>query len=97
MSNQKLDKAQVLEIRERRSEGETLQSIADAFGISHTTVGRISRGQQWQEVGGERVYGCARTARLDSDPESVYLRWESGENYSQIAAALGVSRGSLGR
>ncbi len=43
----KLKLAQVTEIRQRRTSGETLKSIAAAFGIHWSTVARISQGETW--------------------------------------------------
>jgi hypothetical protein len=46
----KLTAEQVVEICARRARGETLQSIADRFGVSNQRVHEIVRGEGWQNV-----------------------------------------------
>jgi HNH endonuclease len=41
--NSKLSEPQIVELRRLRSEGQTLMSLGQRFGIDHTTVGRIVR------------------------------------------------------
>lgn len=44
----KLTAEDVIEIRKRRASGETLISIARAFGISQNHVSNIARGERWK-------------------------------------------------
>ena len=88
----KLDEAAVLKIRERRAAGETIESIANDFGVSNTWIGKISRGEWWKKVGGARIHGHARTFVVDANAEAIYQRWASGETVGEIAASLGVGR-----
>ena len=46
----KLTVADVVEIKERIWHGEKQRSIAEAFGVSQTTISNILRGYQWGEV-----------------------------------------------
>ena len=81
----KLTDGDILEIRRRRADGETVSSIAAGFGISSTHVSAIARGDAWAHIGGERTL----TARERFDCETVYQRWARGESVTHIAAALG--------
>ena len=47
VSNSKLTAPQVIEMRRRRALGETLTSLAKAFGITKGTVSSICRGRSW--------------------------------------------------
>jgi transcriptional regulator with XRE-family HTH domain len=49
-----LEPGQVLEIRERYSQGETQGSLCRAFGVSIGTIGRIVRGETWNQYQGPR-------------------------------------------
>lgn len=51
----KLTKADVLDIRNRRASGETLQQIACIHGISEQLVSRVARGDRWKHAGGPIV------------------------------------------
>lgn len=46
----KLNDAAVREIRRRRAAGEPQKSIAEAFGVSHQAVSKITRGDRWKLV-----------------------------------------------
>ena len=46
----KLTSQKVLEIRERLSNGETLVSIAQAYGVSKSTIGNIKTKTNWKSV-----------------------------------------------
>lgn len=46
---------QVLEIRERYSQGETQGSLCRAFSVSIGTIGRIVRGETWNQHAGPRA------------------------------------------
>ena len=48
--NAKLKESDILAIRERRIRGETLQSIADDYGVSNVTIYRICSGKRWKHV-----------------------------------------------
>jgi DNA invertase Pin-like site-specific DNA recombinase len=44
----KLTVKQVKEIKERRSKGEKLKSIAKDYGVTYQTVSKIARGDRWK-------------------------------------------------
>lgn len=46
----KLTKTQVIEIRSRRKQGETLSSLAVEFGISKSYVGNLAARRKWQHL-----------------------------------------------
>jgi hypothetical protein len=46
----KLTAADVAEIRKRRAAGETLQSLADEYGVHNSTIHKASVGQSFKEV-----------------------------------------------
>lgn len=48
--NAKLDPAKVRAIREKRSQGSTLASLADEYGVHWTTVRSVVLRQQWKHV-----------------------------------------------
>lgn len=45
-----LTRPQVEEVKQRLRNGESRQSIADAFGVHYHTIGDIARGETWQDV-----------------------------------------------
>jgi hypothetical protein len=47
-----LDLEQVLDIRHRRRDGESVRDIANDYGVSHTCISQISRGKSYPEAGG---------------------------------------------
>lgn len=49
-ANSKLTECDVLEIRERLSDGETQQSIADSLGVDRSTISYIKTGKLWRHV-----------------------------------------------
>jgi len=48
--NAKLTDSQVLEIRKRRSKGQTLKVIAESYGVSQATVSLIYRNKIWNHI-----------------------------------------------
>ena len=46
----KLSKHEVSQIRRRRSAGEKLQTLADAFGVGPSAISRIANGVRWRVV-----------------------------------------------
>lgn len=46
----KLTAEQVIEIRHRRQQGETLLALATEFGISKSYVGNLAAGRKWQHL-----------------------------------------------
>lgn len=46
----KLREGSVREIRRRRAAGESLRSIAEAFGVSDRTVSKIARRERWASI-----------------------------------------------
>ena len=56
--NTKLDMEKAKDIRRRRGEGETLQSIADIYGICADTASRVCKQKMWREhINGASVFG----------------------------------------
>ena len=60
----------VRELREAYAGGETQGSLSKRFGVSVITIGRIVRGESWQEKGGGGA--VTRTARDDSQVDAVW-------------------------
>lgn len=52
LSRRKLTEAQVIEMREKRSAGFSLQDLADRYGVGLSTVGRIVSGSGWTHAPG---------------------------------------------
>ena len=49
----------VLDIRYRREAGQGIWDIAEEYGVSHTTISRISRGLTYPEFAGPRTHGAS--------------------------------------
>jgi hypothetical protein len=49
-SSAKLTEDQVSEIRRRHGGGEVQRDLAREFGVGHTSIGRIVRGEGWKHV-----------------------------------------------
>ena len=81
----KLTEEDVLDIRRRRAAGEKLVMLATEFGVNPVTISRISSGENWRHVGGERTPGIPQ--RFDA--EALYQRWAKGESIGAISASIG--------
>lgn len=51
---ERLTGADVVEMRRRHAAGETLTSLADAFGVDRNHVSNIVRGKAWKDLGGDQ-------------------------------------------
>ncbi|MBQ6771344.1 MAG: HNH endonuclease [Bacteroidales bacterium] len=61
----KLTDSQVLEIREKYKNGMSSRDIAAEYGVAHTTVLKIARGQKWQHIANEPIIVKHSTVRKD--------------------------------
>lgn len=52
----KLSMEAAQEIRRRRSEGETLVSLASEFGVHHSMIDRVCKGRAWAPIVGSSVF-----------------------------------------
>lgn len=52
----KLTERDVLALRLRAAEGASYRALGEVFGVHHTIVGRIARGEDWAHVGGPRTH-----------------------------------------
>ena len=84
-ATRKLSKEQVQEIRENYGKGVTQGALSRHFGVSIGQIGRIVRGESWQEGAGNRMPTQAeadailmrlleRQAQVNSIPELVMDR-----------------------
>jgi hypothetical protein len=48
--NRRLNRPDVIVIRRRLKAGETVQSVADSYGVGHMTISDIKRGVTWKAV-----------------------------------------------
>lgn len=100
----RLTEGSVVEIRRRRSRGETICSIARDFGISHTTVSRIARRDSWacldegpecpdfSRQTGERHWNSKLT---EGDALAILDRLLNGSTQREIASEFGVSQAAV--
>ena len=80
----KLTTEDVLAIRRRRANGESVNDLAVAFPVGKNQIRKITNGKDWTHVGGERTYG----RRSLMDAEAIYQSWAHGERISSISARL---------
>jgi transcriptional regulator with XRE-family HTH domain len=52
-----MNREQVLEIRHKRARGYTQEELAEAYGVTVSTISFISRGITHKDVGGPFVFG----------------------------------------
>jgi len=83
----KLATDDVLAIREAYDRGANSGALALQFGVSQQMISNIVSGRAFSDIGGPR-----RKAPLTVDEvQEIKVRFEEGENRSQLAAAFGVS------
>lgn len=75
-----LTEAKVLDMRERRANGESLASLAQYFGISRNSVKRIVHGDQWKHVGGPLTTPAPSTSSLGERN----IRLQTGRSTYQV-------------
>lgn len=61
----KLTESQVLEVREKYRSGISSRDIAAEYGVTHTTILKIARGQRWKHVSSEPIIVKHSTIRKD--------------------------------
>lgn len=83
--------AQVIEMRERRAGGETLQVIADAFQSNRATIHGIVTGKQWAHVGGPLQQVVGRQRLTDEQVEEIRQFVMDGGRQSDAALRYGVT------
>lgn len=89
---------QVIEIRARRSAGETITSLAREFGVTPTLINKIAIGEIWEGVGGPRVKPFEILAQRKLDEAKVLEirhRRSAGEGLKELAAAFEVEHTSI--
>lgn len=82
-------------IRQCYRDGATLNSIAERFGVSYTSIQQVVSGKTWQHVEDENL-GFRRkhlnTYKLNHDQrEEIRLRRNRGENSESLAEEFGIS------
>ena len=107
--NSKLTELDVVAIRERLAVREPHSSIARYYGVLVTAISDISTGRNWSHIPvpddlvfadkivpnvGERNAMAKLTAL---DVHGIRGRLAAGEGHGSIAAAYGVSKGTIGR
>ena len=93
----KLNEADVLAIRRRRAEGESVATLARELDVSSATISAIARGQSRVDLGGPATRqdtAVAAANRRITDHVVQSLReawWEEGLSPSELAECFGVS------
>lgn len=100
----KLTDEQALAIRERYALGGiSHKQLAEQYGVTTTIIGYITRGGIWKHVGGPRTQpgrgasgeaNAAARLRL-CQVEEIKRRYAAGERQAALAAAFGVSFGTV--
>jgi hypothetical protein len=76
----------------RRAAGETLESIAETYGVYSTNIGDIFLGKTWSKETGFPLIKPGRNKKLSDDQaREAHRRRAAGEILRTIAADLGVS------
>lgn len=97
----KLTESDVLDMRIRRSGGESVLSLAKFFNVRVVTIVEICTGQSWPHIEGPRTKCPARGERQGSsllkekDVIEIRRRNKNGESYSKLANAFGVGKSAI--
>ncbi len=89
---------QVVAIRKRRANGESVKALAQAFGESPQTISNITTGFRRRDAGGpisapsSNFRGVKVTAAI---AKGIARLRKNGKTMRQIAAECGVSRGTV--
>lgn len=102
-TGEKLTIEQAREIRERRSQGESMRQLAERFSVTVSSVWLIVHGKNWKHAGGPiepvRPVGQLMTevvARItDDDIEHIRGRVAAGETKSSLAREYRVSNTTI--
>lgn len=87
--NNKLQKEQVLEIRELLLKGYTTVFIGEQFNISKATILQIKNGITWQSLGEFKLEG--RASRLSPDLlKELYLMFDNNATIKQIKSKITI-------
>lgn len=89
----KLTNEQVMSIRERCRDGESLSSIGRSYGMHHSHIGEICVGNLWAHLPCyEANIKPPKRALRESDVLDIRQRYRDGEIQSSIAKSYGISR-----
>ena len=92
----KLSHDQLLEIIDKlRHTNETMQAIADQYGVSKTTIISINQGKSRKLLGENYPIRIAPTLSKTDDEELFALLWETKGNFEYIAKLLGITAMSV--
>lgn len=83
--------AQVVEIRQRHTGGETLKSLAAAFGCTAEGISAVVRGVTWRHVGGPIRAAQQRPHLTDGDVAEIRELAGQGIPQAVLAKQFGVS------
>ncbi|MEG4803641.1 HNH endonuclease [Microcoleus sp. ARI1-B5] len=96
LSNAKLDWEKVREIRQKLAAGERMKDVAEAYGVTPSTIHNIKYHLTWKEAGEEvpipRMGGYLDRKLTFAQAEDVRERIKAGESLAQISRELGVSK-----
>lgn len=102
--NSKLSDEAVAEIRSayggRWADGPTLDSLAEKFGVSRSTVADAVKGACWKHVPGKRLETDARVKLSPADIleiKSMYRGKGNGPTQASIARMFGVTQARIGQ
>lgn len=93
-----LTEAIVLELRERRSNGEKLTSLAKEFGVTPTLINKVVTGEIWKGVGGNVVkpWEISAVRKLtEEDIVNIRNRRAAGEQLIPLGKEYGVNHGCI--
>lgn len=89
----RLTESQVVEIHNRRVSGDSLQAIADAYGITRNYVTSILSGDAWPHVAERMPRHPNKNTKLTAEQvaliRSIYAA--GGRSYSDLAAEFGLT------
>lgn len=102
-TGEKLNEKIVLEMRQRRADGESFRVIAIDYDVTIPTVASVCKGRTWRHVGGSITPNrdMASTpqevmARIsDEDVHSAVARYRAGEGVAALSRELGVTRRTI--
>lgn len=96
---QKLEKRHVEEILRRRREGETYESLAEAFMISRYAISDICRGKTWaDDTEIERLRGMLPASMIEKDVvdvEELRRHYDRGLTAEEIGKEMGWPRSTI--
>lgn len=97
--NNKLTVAQIEEIKTRRLEGESLPSLAQAFGVKVSTINKITMCKNWEYVRPDLSEALLNQSRLEDERRADLVKkmYAQGKRPNTIHRETGISNSSINR